>query len=114
MPVVEFVAQNFPIIVIGILLLLLAARVLGDYIPGRRERRRGRQSVHRRTIRVVGVGGGGGNAVNEMIRAGTRGVDFIVCNTDAQALTRSFALTRLQIGPGVTNGLGRRRRSRRG
>ncbi len=102
----EFVAQNFPIIVIGILLLLLAARVLGDYIPGRRARRRGRQSVHRRTIRVVGVGGGGGNAVNEMIRAGTRGVDFIVCNTDAQALTRSFALTRLQIGPGVTNGLG--------
>ncbi len=36
----------------------------------------------------------------------TRGVDFIVCNTDAQALTRSFAITRLQIGEGVTNGLG--------
>jgi cell division protein FtsZ len=107
LPNVEFVAQNFPIIVIGILLLLLAARVLVDYIPGRRDaRRRGRQNVHRRTIRVVGVGGGGGNAVNEMIRAGTRGVDFIVANTDAQALTRSFALTRLQIGAGVTNGLG--------
>jgi cell division protein FtsZ len=107
LPDVEFLAQNFPIIVIGILVVLLAVRVLVGYLPGRRDaRRRGRQSVHRRTIRVVGVGGGGGNAVNEMIRAGTRGVDFIVCNTDAQALTRSFALTRLQIGTGVTNGLG--------
>ncbi len=107
MPDVEVLAQNFPLIVIGTLLVLLAARVLVGVVPARRDaRRRSRQSHHRRTIRVVGVGGGGGNAVNEMIRAGTRGVDFIVCNTDAQALTRSFALTRLQIGEAVTNGLG--------
>ena len=103
----EVLAQNFPLIVIGTLLVLLAVRVLVDFIPGRRAARRSaRHPQSRRTIRVVGVGGGGGNAVNEMIRAGTRGVDFIVCNTDAQALTRSFANTRLQIGKGVTNGLG--------
>jgi cell division protein FtsZ len=104
---VEVLAQYFPLIVIGTLLVLLAARVLVGFIPSRRAaRRQGRVPQHRRTIRVVGVGGGGGNAVNEMIRAGTRGVDFIVCNTDAQALTRSYALTRLQIGEAVTNGLG--------
>jgi cell division protein FtsZ len=107
LPDVEVLAQNFPLIVIGTLLVLLAVRVLVDFIPGRRAARRSaRQPQSRRTIRVIGVGGGGGNAVNEMIRAGTRGVDFIVCNTDAQALTRSFANTRLQIGKGVTNGLG--------
>ena len=107
MPDVEFLAQNFPIIVIGTLLVLLAARVLVGFIPARREARRRASHAHsRRTIRVIGVGGGGGNAVNEMIRAGTRGVDFIACNTDAQALTRSFANTRLQIGEGVTGGLG--------
>ena len=103
----EVLSQNFPFIVIGALLALLAARVLVEYIPARRAaRRRARHPHQRRVIRVVGVGGGGGNAVNEMIRAGTRGVDFIACNTDAQALTRSFALTRLQIGEAVTNGLG--------
>ena len=103
----EVLAQNFPLIVIGTLLVLLAVRVLVDFIPARRAARRSaRHPQSRRTIRVIGVGGGGGNAVNEMIRAGTRGVDFIVCNTDAQALTRSFAITRLQIGQGVTNGLG--------
>ena len=102
----EVLAQYFPLIVIGTLLVLLAARVLVGFTPSRRARGQGRVPQHRRTIRVVGVGGGGGNAVNEMIRAGTRGVDFIVCNTDAQALTRSYALTRLQIGEAVTNGLG--------
>ncbi len=107
MPNVEVLAQYFPFIVIGTLLVLLAARVAVGYIPARRAaRRRDRHPRHRRIIRVVGVGGGGGNAVNEMIRAGTRGVDFIACNTDAQALTRSYALTRLQIGEAVTNGLG--------
>jgi cell division protein FtsZ len=106
LPDVEVLAQNFPLIVIGTLLVLLAARVLVGFIPGRRARRRSRAPQSRRTIRVIGVGGGGGNAVNEMIRAGTRGVDFIACNTDAQALTRSFAVTRLQIGEGVTSGLG--------
>jgi cell division protein FtsZ len=57
-------------------------------------------------IRVVGVGGGGSNAVNSMIEAGIAGVDFIAMNTDVQALDRSKAPTRLQLGPNVTRGLG--------
>ena len=57
-------------------------------------------------IKVVGVGGGGGNAVNTMIAAGLQGVDFIVCNTDAQALRANLATTKLQIGQEVTKGLG--------
>jgi len=57
-------------------------------------------------IKVCGVGGGGGNAVNRMIAEGLKGVEFININTDAQALKHSPAPTRLQIGPGVTNGLG--------
>lgn len=57
-------------------------------------------------IKVVGVGGGGGNAVNRMIEAGLRGVEFVVVNTDAQALLMSKAETRLRIGDKVTRGLG--------
>jgi len=57
-------------------------------------------------IKVCGIGGGGGNAVSRMIEAGLGGVDFIVINTDAQDLRRSPAGVRLQIGGGVTNGLG--------
>lgn len=57
-------------------------------------------------IKVVGVGGGGCNAVNRMIESGIEGVDFIVVNTDAQALQLSHADTRLQIGEKVTRGLG--------
>jgi cell division protein FtsZ len=57
-------------------------------------------------ITVFGVGGAGGNAVNNMIDAGVQGVDFIVANTDAQALTRSKADKRLQLGLSVTEGLG--------
>lgn len=57
-------------------------------------------------IKVCGVGGGGGNAVNRMISEGLKGVEFISVNTDAQALKHSPAATRLQIGPGVTGGLG--------
>lgn len=57
-------------------------------------------------IKVVGVGGGGTNAVNRMIDAGLRGVDFIAINTDAQALTRSNALKKIQIGENLTKGLG--------
>ena len=57
-------------------------------------------------IKVVGVGGGGGNAVNTMIAAGLAGVDFITCNTDAQALRANLAPTKLQIGQEVTKGLG--------
>ncbi|MBT5830832.1 MAG: cell division protein FtsZ, partial [Candidatus Latescibacteria bacterium] len=57
-------------------------------------------------LRVVGVGGSGGNAVNRMIEAGLRGVDFITINTDEQDLELSQAAQRLQIGRNVTRGLG--------
>jgi cell division protein FtsZ len=57
-------------------------------------------------IKVVGVGGGGSNAVNRMIEAGVRGVEFIVANTDAQALEDSEADVTLQIGHDLTKGLG--------
>ena len=57
-------------------------------------------------IKVVGVGGGGGNAVNRMIDSDVKGVDFIVINTDAQVLKISKAHTRLQIGKLLTKGLG--------
>ncbi|PKF62231.1 cell division protein FtsZ [Psychromonas sp. psych-6C06] len=57
-------------------------------------------------IKVVGVGGGGGNAVNHMIDQGLTGAEFIVMNTDAQALRKSKATIRLQLGASITNGLG--------
>ncbi|MBQ9634787.1 MAG: cell division protein FtsZ [Acidaminococcaceae bacterium] len=57
-------------------------------------------------IKVVGVGGGGNNAVNRMITSGLRGVDFIAINTDAQALILSKAQNRIQIGEKLTKGLG--------
>ncbi len=57
-------------------------------------------------ITVVGVGGAGGNAVNNMIRAKLEGVEFVVANTDAQALGQSIAERKLQLGAGVTQGLG--------
>lgn len=57
-------------------------------------------------IKVVGVGGGGGNAVNRMVASSLGGVDFIVVNTDAQALTLNEAPVRLQIGERLTKGLG--------
>ncbi len=57
-------------------------------------------------IKVVGVGGGGGNAVEHMLREDVEGVDFICANTDAQALHNLTARTLLQLGSGVTKGLG--------
>lgn len=57
-------------------------------------------------IKVIGVGGGGCNAVNRMIESGVKGVEFIVVNTDAQALKLAKAETRLQIGEKLTRGLG--------
>ena len=57
-------------------------------------------------IKVVGVGGSGGNAVNTMINFGLEGVEFIVVNTDAQALNASAAATKLAIGSNITRGLG--------
>ncbi|MFQ3176451.1 MAG: cell division protein FtsZ [Psychromonas sp.] len=57
-------------------------------------------------IKVVGIGGGGGNAINYMIEKGLAGAEFIAMNTDAQALRSSKADIRLQLGAGITNGLG--------
>jgi cell division protein FtsZ len=57
-------------------------------------------------IKVIGVGGGGGNAVNRMVRTGLEGVEFIVANTDLQALANNAAPTRIQIGGKLTKGLG--------
>lgn len=57
-------------------------------------------------IKVIGVGGGGGNAVNHMYNQGIKGVDFIVCNTDLQALEVSPVPNKLQLGPSLTEGRG--------
>ena len=57
-------------------------------------------------IKVVGVGGGGCNAVNRMIDEGVKGVEFIVVNTDLQALNASRAEHKIQIGENITTGLG--------
>jgi cell division protein FtsZ len=57
-------------------------------------------------IKVVGIGGGGGNAVNTMIASGLTGVEFLAANTDAQALGANFAPTKLQLGAQLTKGLG--------
>ncbi len=57
-------------------------------------------------IKVIGVGGGGGNAVNYMFKQNIEGVNFIICNTDAQALAQSNVPNRIQLGPQLTAGLG--------
>src|SRR5581483_10308329 len=57
-------------------------------------------------IKVIGVGGCGGNAVDHMISEGVEGVEFICANTDAQALKRNKAKTLLQLGSGITKALG--------
>jgi cell division protein FtsZ len=57
-------------------------------------------------IKVIGIGGGGGNAVNHMYSQEIEGVNFIICNTDAQALTNSEIPNRIQLGPNLTQGLG--------
>ena len=57
-------------------------------------------------IKVIGVGGGGSNAVNHMFRQGINGVEFLVCNTDAQALEISPVPRKIQLGPGLTQGRG--------
>jgi cell division protein FtsZ len=57
-------------------------------------------------IKVIGVGGGGSNAINHMFQAGINGVDFVVCNTDAQALQNSPVPNKIQLGVSLTEGLG--------
>ena len=58
------------------------------------------------SIKVIGVGGAGGNAVNRMIEAGLKGVEFIAANTDSQVLDQSLCPRKLQLGTGITKGLG--------
>ena len=57
-------------------------------------------------MKVMGVGGGGSNAVNHMFQQGITGVDFIVCNTDSQALDKSPVPNKIQLGVNITEGLG--------
>lgn len=57
-------------------------------------------------LKVIGIGGGGGNAVNHMFAQNIEGVDFIICNTDAQALASSNVPNKIQLGPHLTQGLG--------
>ena len=57
-------------------------------------------------IKVIGVGGGGSNAVTHMFKQGIKGVDFIVCNTDSQALQNSPVPNKIQLGVNLTEGLG--------
>src|SRR6476659_9723738 len=63
-------------------------------------------SHHKSIIKVIGVGGGGSNAVNHMYGQGIKDVEFVVCNTDVQALKSSPVPTKLQIGIHLTDGLG--------
>ena len=97
-PAAQTLVQLVALVLIG----LLVARIVTS-IPGwlRRDRR-----PEARSILVVGVGGGGGNAVDRMVDVGLPGVGFVAVNTDAQALRESRAELRVRIGDRVTRGLG--------
>jgi cell division protein FtsZ len=101
---VELLLQALAQALIVGLALLLVARILVSFLPWPLRRAPSRQLSQR--IRVVGVGGGGGNALDSMTRARTRGVDFIAFNTDTQALRRSKAGKKVRIGAAITHGLG--------
>ena len=64
------------------------------------------KNIHTPVLKVIGLGGAGGNAVDRMLELGIRGVDFIVANTDRQALDRNLAKEKIQLGPRITRGLG--------
>ena len=87
--------------VIGVV-VVLSLRILMAVPPWVRRVRR----PETRAIRVVGVGGGGNNAVDRMVEAGVKGVSFVGVNTDAQALRNSSARTKVRIGEAATGGLG--------
>jgi cell division protein FtsZ len=97
-PAAETFVQLVAVLLVGLLILRIVMS-----LPGWVTRRRRPET---RSILVVGVGGGGGNAVDRMVQAGTAGVGFVACNTDAQALRRSQAGTRIRIGDAITRGLG--------
>ena len=91
------VVQILALFLVVLLVLRLAVGRVSFRLPNRPRPRR---------IAVIGVGGAGSNAVDAMVRAKIKGVDFIACNTDVQALRRSRARTRVQIGHRATGGLG--------
>ena len=95
-------AQTLVLLVVGLVAIVLVARLL-IAVPGwiRRTRR-----PETRSIRVIGVGGAGSNAVDRMIDEQVSNVEFVACNTDAQALRRSLAPTKIRIGDAITGGLG--------
>ena len=74
----------------------------------------GFQHDYQSIIKVIGVGGGGGNAVNHMFRKGIAGVDFLICNTDAQALFNSPVPVKVQLGVSLTEGRGAGNKPKRG
>ncbi|MDT4947081.1 MAG: cell division protein FtsZ, partial [Pseudonocardiales bacterium] len=86
-------------IVLGVLIAIRLVLLVPGWI--RRTRR-----PEARAIRVIGVGGGGSNAVDRMVAARIPGVSFVACNTDAQALRRSNAGMKIRIGEAITGGLG--------
>ena len=90
------------VVIVTGLVVLLSLRILIT-VPGLVRRV---YKPEARAIRVVGVGGGGSNAVDRMVRARIRAVSFVACNTDAQALRRSSAETKIRIGEAITGGLG--------
>jgi len=92
------VPPNVAPLLIAVAALAAAAAL---WVAGRSRRRRMTGKV-----RVVGIGEGGANAVEAMIRAGMKGADFVVLNTDTRALARSSARTRISMGKGVTGGHG--------
>jgi cell division protein FtsZ len=77
-----------------------------DYLPSSEHTKRTPIIANLPVIKVVGLGGGGCNAVNRMIDFGMKGVEFIACNTDQQALLNSLADKNIQLGPRSTRGLG--------
>ena len=99
----DWLTQYWPYLIAVALLVVLVGRLVVVLLPRYREATR---HSGERTIRVVGVGGAGGNAVNHMIRGKQRGVDYIAVNTDLQVLEDSFAPQRVQIGAQLTQGLG--------
>ena len=92
------------LILLAFLVLLLVVRLLLVVVP-RRRRSRKRDASHR-VIRVIGVGGAGGNAIDTMVRARLGGAELIACNTDAQALRGAAAPWKIRFGDSVTQGLG--------
>src|SRR5918996_1008527 len=95
---IELLLENRLVQLVILALLIAVAARLAYHIWGLR-------SVQRR-IRIVGVGGAGSNAVDALIGARIRGTEYIAVNTDAQALRRSKARRKIQIGRAMTDGLG--------